>query len=71
MSSGYYEDIRNIQAVRATYPSPMSSELIWFLEIVDSSITASHGKSSSMRLIGQDKDSNFEFFVIQASVKLN
>ena len=74
MSSGYYEDIRNIRAVRATYPSLMSSELIWFLEIVNSSITVSHvndGKSSSMRLIGQDKDSNFEFFVIQASVKLN
>ena len=61
MSSGYYEDIRNIRAVRATYPSLMSSELIWFLEIVNSSITVSHGKSSSMRLIGQDKDSNFEF----------
>ena len=66
MSSGYYEDIRNIRAVRATYPSPMSIELFWFLEIVNSVITVSHGKSSSMRLIGQDKDSNFEFFVIQA-----
>ena len=60
MPSGYYEDIRNIRAVRATYPSPMICELIWFLEIVN----------CSMRLIGQDKDSNFEFFVIQASVKL-
>ena len=45
MCSSYYEHISNIRASESTYLSLISSEPIWFLEIVccvDSSVAVSH-----------------------------
>ena len=59
MCSSYYEHISNIRASESTYLSLISSEPIWFLEIVWTVRLQFRTKSSSMRLIGQYKDINF------------